>query len=271
MGYKKCRTWRCGFNISTGKRHCPGCGFPTSLAGRLLVHLRLARRGPSLRPLEVEIWKVINKANDEWQKLATLEGDLTGYHKPKMPPEQKAAIEKGKSKIRRKVQPALQQLKEVEVARWQNGWTPVALELAERAHTDAELAKIDQKLYLHTRAGSALNKRWKNGIPEYEGLFTSKTKSMEPSVFRLAVTIIRIREWISARRTVMALGDISAFTDDSRPAETVPSDDISEWLEMIYDREEQLQQLTNEALRLDVEEDVDRLLESGSHERPETT
>ena len=313
MGYKKCRTWRCGFNISTGKRHCPGCGFPTSLAGRLLVHLRLARRGPSLRPLEVEIWKVINKANDEWQKLATLEGDLTGYHEPKMPPKQKAAIEKGKSKIRRKVQPALQQLKEVEVARWQNGWTPVALELAERAHSDAELAKIDQKLYLHTRAGSALNKRWKNGIPEYEGLFTSKThsdaelakidqklylhtragsalnkrwkngipeyeglftsktKSMEASVFRLAVTIIRIREWISARRTVMALGDISAFTDDSRPAETVPADDISDWLEMIYDREEQLQQLTNEALRLDVEEDVDRLLESGSHERPDVT
>ncbi len=187
-----------------------------------------------------------------------------------MPPEQKAAIAKGKAQITRKVQPALQQLKEIEVARWQNGWTPVALRLASGDHSDAELAKIDQELYVHTRAGSALNKRWKNGIPEYEGLFTSKTKSMEPSVFRLAVTIIRIREWISARRTVLALGDISAFADDSGHPQELPTDDVSEWLGMIYDREEQLQQLTNEALRLDVEEDVDRLLESGSHERPET-
>ena len=271
MGYRKCRSWRCGFNIARDKTSCPGCGFPTSLVGRLLVHLRIARRGPSLRPLEADLWKVIDRARSEWQKLATLESDLTGHHKPKMPPEQKAAIEKGKAKITRKVQPALQQLKEIEVARWQNGWTPVALELAERKRSDAELAKIDQKLYLHTRAGSALNKRWKNGIPEYEGLFTSTTKRMEPSVFRLAVTIIRIREWISARRTVLALGDISAFTDDSGPTDEIPSDDVSEWLEMIYDREEQLQQLTNEALRLDVEEDVDRLLESGTHEQPDSS
>ena len=33
---------------------------------------------------------------------------------------------------------------------------------------------------------------------------------------------------------------------------------------MIYDRDEQLQQLTNEALRLEAEEDVDRLLEPDS-------
>ena len=46
----------------------------------------------------------------------------------------------------------------------------------------------------------------------------------------------------------------------------IPSDDVSEWLEMIYDRDEQLQQLTNEALRLEAEEDVDRLLESGQGE-----
>lgn len=263
MGYKKCRTWRCGFNISTGKQHCPGCGFPPSLWGRLLVHLRIAPRGPSLRPVEAELWKVIDKAKAEWQKLATLEGDLTGYHKPKMPPEQRAAIEKGKQQITRKVQPALKRLKEIEVARWQNGWIPVALRLAHEDHSDAQLARIEQELYLHTRAGSALNKRWKNGIPEYEGLFTSKTKAMDPSVFRLAVTIIRIREWISARRTVLALGDISSFADDSATAEEIPADDVSEWLETIYDREEQLQLLTDEALRLDAEEDVDRLLESG--------
>ena len=269
MGYRKCRSWRCGFNIAQDKRHCPGCGFPAGLWARVMVHLRLARKGPSLRPLEAELWRVIDKAKNEWQKLATLESDLTGFHKPKMPPEQKAAIDKGKAQITRKVQPALQQLKEIEVARWQNGWTPVALRLASGDHDDAQLAKIDQELYLYTRAGSALNKRWKNGIPDYEGLFTSRTKSMEPSVFRLAVTIIRIREWISARRTVLALGDISAFADNSGHTQELPTDDVSKWLEMIYDREEQLQQLTNEALRLDVEEDVDRLLESGSHERPE--
>ena len=59
---------------------------------------------------------------EEWQKLATLQGDLTGDHKPKMTPEQKAAIEKGEEQISRKAQPALQRLKEIEVARWQNGW-----------------------------------------------------------------------------------------------------------------------------------------------------
>ena len=154
-------------------------------------------------------------------------------------------------------------MKEIEVARWQNGWIPVALRLADEDLSDAQLAEIDQKLYRYTRAGSALNKRWKNGIPGYEGLFTRKTKAMDPSVFRLAVTIIRIREWISARRTVRALADISSFTDHPGTEEEIPSDDVSEWLETIYDRDEQLQLLTNEALRLEAEEDVDRLLESG--------
>ena len=262
MGYKKCRSWRCGFNISTGKEHCPGCGFPTSLWGRVLVHLRIAPRAPSLRPAEAEVWKVIDKAQDEWQKLATLQGDLTGYHKPKMTPEQRAAIEKGEEQISRKAQPALQRLKEIEVARWQNGWIPVALRLADEDLSDAQLAEIDQELYRHTRAGSALNKRWKNGIPGYEGLFSAKTKAMDPSVFRLAVTIIRIREWISAKRTVRALADISSFTDHAGTEEGIPSDDVSEWLETIYDRDEQLQQLTHESLRLEAEEEVDRLLES---------
>ena len=85
---------------------------------------------------------------------------------------------------------------------------------------------------------------------------------MDPSVFRLAVTIIRIREWISARRTANALADISSFSDNSGIGEEILSDDVSEWLETIYDRDEQLERLTNEALRLEAEEEVDRLLES---------
>ncbi len=262
MNYRRCRTWRCDFNISNGKKHCAGCGFPTTLWGRVLVHLRISSRGPSLRPAEVEVWRIIDKSRDEWQKLVTLEGELTGYHKPKMTPEQKAAIEKAEEQISRKAQPALQRLKEIEVARWQNAWSPVALRLANESLSDAQLAEIDQKLYRHTRAGSALNKRWNKGMPGYEGLFTSKTRSMEPSVFRLAVTIIRIREWISARRTTNALAEISSFSDNSGIVDEIPSDDISEWLETIYDRDEQLQQLTNEALRLEAEEEVDRLLES---------
>ena len=262
MGYRRCRTWRCGFNIPIGKGYCPGCGLPTSLWRRLLVHLRMASRSRSLRPAEAQVWKLINKVQREWQKLATLEGDLTGYHKPKMTPEQRAAIEKGGERISQKAQPALQRLKEIEVARWQNGWIPVALRLADENLTDTQLAAIDQELYRHTRAGSALNKRWKNGIPGYEGLFTAKTRAMEPSVFRLAVTIIRIREWISARRTANALADISSFSDDSGFNVDIPSTDVSEWLETIYDRDEQLQRLTEEALRLDAEEDVDRLLAS---------
>ncbi len=263
IGYRKCHAWGCDFNISAGKEYCPGCGFPRGLWGRVLVYLRITPRGRSLRPAEAEAWKVIDKAQAEWQKLATLSGDLTGYHKPKMTPEQKAAIEKGEAQISRKAQAALQRLKEIEVARWQNAWIPVALRLADENLNDAQLAAIDKELYRHTRAGSALNKRWNRGIPEYEGLFTKQTKSMEPSVFRLAVTIIRIREWISARRTVRALAEISSFTDDSVSLDGVATDDISEWLETIYDRDEQLEQLTNEALRLDAEEDVERLLGSG--------
>ena len=262
MGYRRCRSWRCDFNIPIGKNCCPGCGFPTSLWGRVLVHLRIASHGRSLRPAEAEVWKLIDKVQEEWQKLATLEGDLTGYHKPKMTPEQRAAMEKGEEQISRKAQPALQRLKEIEVARWQNGWIPVALRLADENLNDAQLAAIDQELYRHTRAGSALNKRWKQGIPGYEGLFTAKTRGMDPSVFRLAVTIIRIREWISARRTANALADISSFSDNSGIVEEIPSDDVSEWLETIYDRDEQLQRLTEEALRLEAEEDVDRLLAS---------
>ena len=127
---------------------------------------------------------------------------------------------------------------------------------------DGQLAAIDQELYRYTRAGSALNKRWKQGIPGYEGLFTAKTKRMDPSVFRLAVTIIRIREWISARRTASALAEISSFSDNAGMVDEIPSDDVSEWLETIYDRDEQLQRLTDEALRLEAEEDVDRLLEA---------
>jgi hypothetical protein len=99
-------------------------------------------------------------------------------------------------------------------------------------------------------------------MPGYEGLFTRETTAMEPSVFRLAVTIIRIREWISARRTVNALADVSSFTEDSGIVEEIPSDDMAEFLETLYDRDEQLQKLTNEALRLEAEEDVNRLLEA---------
>jgi hypothetical protein len=54
----------------------------------------------------------------EWQKLATLRRDLTGYHKPKMTPDQRAAIAKGEDQISRKAQPALQRLNGIEVARW---------------------------------------------------------------------------------------------------------------------------------------------------------
>ena len=37
-------------------------------------------------------------------------------------------------------------------------------------------------------------------------------------------------------------------------------DDVSEWLETIYDRNDELERLTQETLRLEVEADVDRLL-----------
>jgi hypothetical protein len=41
------------------------------------------------------------------------------------------------------------------------------MRLAEDGLDDPQLADIDQQLYRHTRLGSALNKRWKNGIPGY--------------------------------------------------------------------------------------------------------
>ena len=262
MKHRKCRTWRCGFKLSEDKDHCPNCGISTRLLPRILTFLRLARRRPNLREAEREAWATIDSARKELDKLTTLEGDLTGFHKPKMSPAQKEAMQKGRAHITRKAKPGLMRLKAIEAARWQNGWVPVVMRLADDGLDDRQLANIDQQLYRHTRLGSALNKRWKNGIPGYEGLFTRKTKAMDPSVFRLAVTIIRIREWISARRTVRALADISSFTDHPGTEEEIPSDDVSEWLETIYDRDEQLQQLTDEALRLEAEEDVDRLLES---------
>jgi sporulation-control protein spo0M len=40
----------------------------------------------------------------------------------------------------------------------------------------------------------------------------------------------------------------------------MPTNDISEWLEAIYDRDSELERLTQETLRLEDEEDVDRLL-----------
>ena len=79
MGYRGCRSWRCDFNISIGKEYCPGCGFPTSLWGRLLVHLRIRTRGRSLRPAETEAPKLLDQVQSEWQKLAILREDLTGY------------------------------------------------------------------------------------------------------------------------------------------------------------------------------------------------
>lgn len=124
-----------------------------------------------------------------------LEGDLTGFHKPKMSPAQKEALEKGRAHIARKAKPGLTRLKAIEAARWQNGWVPVVMRLAEEGLEDAALSDIDRQLYRYTRIGSALNKRWKHGVPGYEGLFDASTRSMEPSIFRLAVTIIRIREW----------------------------------------------------------------------------
>ena len=85
---------------------------------------------------------------------------------------------------------------------------------------------------------------------------------MDPSVFRLAVTIIRIREWISARRTANALVDISPFSENFGIVEEILSAEVSEWLETIYDRDEQLGRLTNKVLRLEAEADVERLLKS---------
>jgi hypothetical protein len=83
---------------------------------------------------------------------------------------------------------------------------------------------------------------------------------MEPSIFRLAVTIIRIREWVSVRRTQVGLAEISAFKDGPREMGEMPADGISDWLETMYNRDDALKQLSHETLRLEAEADVDRLL-----------
>ncbi len=260
MTHRKCRTWRCGFMIPNEKDHCPNCGMPKSLWRRILTYVRLAPEHPNLRQAELAAWSTINSARDELEKLTTLEGDLTGYHKPKMNPTQKEALQKGKAHITRKAKPGLLRLKAIEAARWQNGWVPVVMRLAAEGLSDVELAEIDQQLYRHTRLGSALNKRWDRGMPGYEGLFDRSTRSLEPSILRLAFTIIRIREWISVRRTLGVLGEISAFTEGSPEMEDMPTNDISAWLETMYDRDEELERLTHETLRLEAAEDVDRLL-----------
>ena len=85
----------------------------------------------------------------------------------------------------------------------------------------------------------------------------------DPAIFRLAVTIIRIREWVSVRRTIGVLGDVSALQDvDGAPKlEGLPPPEMSEWLETVYDRDQELERLTQETLRWEAEEDVNRLLE----------
>jgi hypothetical protein len=136
----------------------------------------------------------------------------------------------------------------------------VVLRLADEALNDAQLADLDQQRYRYTRLGSGLNKRWGNGIPGYEGLFDRSVWSLEPSIFSLAVTIIRIREWVSVRRTLGSLAGISAFTDGLPDMHDMPTEEISEWLETIYHRDGELEQLTHETLRLEAEAAVDRLL-----------
>jgi hypothetical protein len=225
----------------------------------LLTHLRLAARHPNLRQAEREAWAVIDAARDEFAKLAAVEGDLTGRHKPKLTDAQRAALQKGKSLVARKAKPGLARLKEIEVARWQNGWAPTVLRLSDEGLSDKVMSKIDKELYRQTRLGSALNKRWKNGIPGYEGLFDSSVRSLKPSVFSLAFTLIRIREWVSVRRTLGVLGEISAFSEEMPEFQNVPAEDISEWLETVYDRDAELERLTHETIRLEAEEDVDRL------------
>lgn len=263
MTHAKCRTLRCGFQIPVEKDHCPNCGIPRGLVGRLLVRIGLYARRPNLRQAEKEAWEVINAANDEMKKLVDLEGDLTGFHKPKMSDKQKDALATAKSHIAKKAFPGLKRLKAIEAARWQNAWLPVVMRLADERMSDKELAKIDEQLYKHTRAGSALKKRWERGIPDYEALWDRKVKGLEPSIFRLAVTIIRIREWVSVRRTIGVLGEVSALdnADGAMKMEDVPPHEMSEYLETIYDRDAELEKLTQETLRWEAEEDVNKLLE----------
>jgi hypothetical protein len=261
--HTKCRTWRCGYQIPADRDHCPDCGIPRRLWGRLLTRVGLASKRPNLRHSEREAWKVIDAARDEMQKLVDLEGDLTGFHKPKMTDQQKEALGRAKAHIARKAFPGLERLKAIEAARWQNGWVPVVMRLADERFSDKQLAEIDEQLYRHTRLGSALKKRWERGIPGYEALWDRKVKSLEPSIFRLAVTIIRIREWVSVRRTIGVLGEVSALQEvDGAPTlEGLPPHEMSEWLETVYDRDEELEKLTQETLRWEAEEDVNRLLE----------
>ena len=261
MKHRKCRTWRCSFKLSADRDRCPNCGIPTAWSGRFLTFLRLASKRPNLRQAEREAWSTIDSARQELDKLTALEGDLTGFHKPKMSPAKKKALQKGRAHITRKAKPGLKKLKAIEAARWQNGWVPVVMRLADEGLDDPQLADIDQQLYRYTRLGSALNKRWKNGIPQYEGLFDRSVRSLEPSIFRLAVTIIRIREWVSVRRTLLGVAGISPSAAEGQPdVHDMPPNDISEWLETIYDRDDELERLTHETLRFEAEDDVDRLI-----------
>ena len=226
----------------------------------LLTHLRLVARRPNLCQSEQGAWSVINAARDEYSKLTAVEGDLRARHKPPLTDAQKDALHKGKMLLIRKAKPGLARLKAIEVARWQNGWAPIVLRLSDESLSDETLSRIDEQLYRHTRLGSALNKRWKYGIPGYEGLFDTGVRSLKPSVFTLAFTLIRIREWVSVRRTLGVLGEISAFREELPEIPNVSAGDISEWLETVYDRDQELERLTHETIRLEAEEDVDRLL-----------
>ena len=230
----------------------------------LLTFLRIFKRRPNLRQSEQGAWSVINAARDEYSKLTEVEGDLTGRHKPRLTDAQKDALHKGKTLLIRKAKPGLARLKAIEVVRWQNGWAPIVLRLSDESLPDKTLSVIDEQLYRHTRLGSALNKRWRYGIPGYEGLFDSGVRSLKPSVLTLAVTLIRIREWVSVRRTLGVLGEISAFREELPEIPNVPAEDISEWLGTIYDRDAELERLTHETIRLEAEEDVDRLLGEGN-------
>jgi hypothetical protein len=118
MKHRKCLTWRCGYKLSEDKDYCPNCGIPTTLLGRILTFLRLAARQPNLREAEREAWAIIDGARGELDKLTKLEGDLTGFHKPKMTPAQKEALQKGRAHITRKAKPGLMKLKAIEAARW---------------------------------------------------------------------------------------------------------------------------------------------------------
>lgn len=54
---------------------------------------------------------MINSARDELAKIAAVEGDLTGRHKPKLTDAQKAALlYKGKTFLARKAKPGLARL-----------------------------------------------------------------------------------------------------------------------------------------------------------------